>query len=118
MRAMAANEPNVHKWFVEYEKVLSDLRITSLVQVWSGDETGMQNIPKEEKVLCVKCKPAYQTVGVDKGETSMVITFVNCVGNFVPAMVLHKGQHVQVTWTQDVPVGQCVTATSKRYFLM
>ena len=92
MRAMAANEPNVHKWFVEYEKVLSDLRITSPVQIWSSDETGMQNIPKEEKVLHVKCKPAYQTVGADQGETSIVLSFVNGVGNFVPAIVLHKGQ--------------------------
>ena len=46
---MAANEPYVHKWFVEYEKVLHDFKITSLVQIWSADETGIQNILKEEK---------------------------------------------------------------------
>ena len=56
-RAMAANETNIHKWFVEYEKVLHDLNITSLVQIWSGDETGVQNIPKEEMVLCEKHQP-------------------------------------------------------------
>ena len=91
VRAMAANEPNVCKWFVEYEKVLYDFQITSLVQIWSGDETGVQNVPKEEKVLCQKCKPAYQTVGADQGETSMVLTFVNGVANIIPAMLLHKG---------------------------
>ena len=48
VRAMAANETNVCKWFVEYEKVLHDLNITSLVQIWSGDETCVQNIPKKE----------------------------------------------------------------------
>ena len=26
-RAMAANEPNICKWFVEYEKVLHDFKI-------------------------------------------------------------------------------------------
>ena len=33
-RAMAANEPNIHKWFVEYKKVLHDLNIMSPVQIW------------------------------------------------------------------------------------
>ena len=61
-RDTAANEPNVSKQFVEYTKVLHDLKITSLVQIWSSDETGVQNIPKEEKVLCEKCKPAYQVI--------------------------------------------------------
>ena len=73
VRAMAANKPNVHKWFVEYEKVLSDLRITSPVQIWSSDETGMQNIPKEEKVICVKHKPATKLLVWTKGNIYGVI---------------------------------------------
>ena len=28
VRAMAANEPNIHNYFVEYEKVLHNLKIT------------------------------------------------------------------------------------------
>ena len=32
VRVMAANEPNICKWFVEYKKVLHDLNITSPVQ--------------------------------------------------------------------------------------
>ena len=51
VRAMAANEPNIHKWFVEYTKDLHDLKITALVQILSSDEIGIQNITKEEKVL-------------------------------------------------------------------
>ena len=112
---MAANEPNISKWFVEYTKVLHDVKITSLVQIWSSDETGIQNVPKEEKVLCEKHKPAYQTIAADQGETSVVLTFVNGIGDVIPAMVLHKGQQVQVTWTWDVPVGVRVAATSKGY---
>ena len=65
---MAANEPNVQKWFVEYKQVLNDLGINSPEQIWSGDETGVQNIPKEEKVIVVKRKPAYQTVDADQGD--------------------------------------------------
>ena len=74
---MAANEPNVRKWFLEYKKVLNDLNINSPEQIWSGDETGVQNVPKEEVVLCVKGKKAYQTVAAEQGETSTILTFVN-----------------------------------------
>ena len=48
---MAANEPNVHKWFDKYQEVLKDLGINSPEQIWSGDETGVQNVPKEQSVL-------------------------------------------------------------------
>ena len=36
---IAANETNIHKCFVEYEKVLHDFKITSPVQIWSSDDT-------------------------------------------------------------------------------
>ena len=112
---MAANEQNVRKWFLEYKKVLNDLIINSPEQIWSGDETGVQNVPKEEVVLCVKGKKAYQTVAAEQGETSTILTFVNGVGNVVPPMVIHKGEHVQTQWTRDVPVGAHIAATSKGY---
>ena len=45
-RAQCANEPNIKKWFGEYREVLEDLGITSPNQIWSGDETGVQNVTK------------------------------------------------------------------------
>ena len=112
---MAANEPNVRKWFLEYKKVLNDLKINSPEQIWSGDETGVQNVPKEEVVLCVKGKKAYQTVAAEQGETSTILTFINGVAHVVPPMLTHKGEHVQTQWTQDAPVGAHIAATSKGY---
>ena len=112
---MAANEPNVRKWFLEYKKVLNDLKINSPEQIWSGDEMGVQNVPKEEVVLCVKDKKAYQTVAAEQGEMSTILTFVNGVGDVVPPMVIHKGERVQTQWTQDAPVGARIAATSKGY---
>ena len=114
-RAMAANELNVRKWFMEYKKVLNDLNINSPEQIWSGDETGVQNVPKEEVVLCVKGKKAYQIVAAEQGETSTILTFINGVGNVVPPMVIYKGECVQTQWTRDVPVGVHIAATSKGY---
>ena len=36
---MAANEPNIKKWFKEYAEVLEKLHIESPEYIWSGDET-------------------------------------------------------------------------------
>ena len=112
---MAANEPNVRKWFTEYEQLLHDLHINSPEQIWSGDETGVQNVPKEEIVVCIKGKLSYQTVATDQGETSTILTFVSGVSRVLPPMVIHKGEQIQEPWTQDAPVGVHVTATSKGY---
>ena len=80
------------RWFAEYKQVLCDLHINSPEQIWYGDETGVQNMPKEEIVLCIKGKPSYQTVATDQGETSTIITFVSGVDRVIPPMVIHKGE--------------------------
>lgn len=114
-RAMAANEANIRKWFTEYEAVLQRLGITSPMQIWSGDETGVQSIPKEHKVLGLAGTTAYTTVGAEKGETSTILSFVNGIGDVCPPMVLHKGQRVQEAWLQNKPPQVSVSATSKGY---
>ena len=58
-RAMAANEPNIHNWFKEYQQVIKTSDIVSPKQIWSGDKTGVQNIPKEDKFLGEVKKPLY-----------------------------------------------------------
>ena len=88
---MAANEPNVRKWFAEYEQVLCDLHINSQEQICSGDETSVQNVQKEEIVVCIKGKLSYQTVATDQGETSTILTFICGVGRMIPSMVIYKG---------------------------
>ena len=75
---------------------------------------GIQNVSKEV-VVCVKGKKVYQTVPVDQGETSTVLTFVSGVGSVMPPMVIHKGTHVQTQWTQDTPVGVRIATTSNGY---
>ena len=47
--AMSGNEPDIAKWFHECKQVLHDLGINSPEQIWSGDESGVQNIPKVKK---------------------------------------------------------------------
>ena len=57
----------------------------------------------------------YQTVPLDQGETSTVLTFISGAASVIPPMVIHQGMHVQTQWTLDALVGVCITTTSKGY---
>ena len=78
--AMAANEVNIQIWFKENMQVVKKLGIVSPKQTWSGDNTGPQNVPKEEQFLCDVKKPLVSQVPANQGETRAVLTFVNVVG--------------------------------------
>ena len=47
---MAANPTNIQQWFAKYLAVLEQFNIQSLEQIWSGDNTGIQNVPAFSKV--------------------------------------------------------------------
>ena len=77
-RAMGAN-----KTVIKLLKEIKDkFDILSPCQIWSGDETGVQNVPKEVKVLGCKKIRTFQQVSVEQGEMSMVLTFVNAAGQW------------------------------------
>ena len=99
---MGANPTVISNWFSLLEEITTKFRILSPCQIWSGDETGIQNVPKEVKVLGVKKIRTFQQVSGEQGETSTVLTFVNAAGQSVPPMIIHKGQRVQDTWRLTV----------------
>ena len=114
-RAMAANEPNIRHWFVEYNQVLKDLNIQSPEYIWSGDETGIQTVPKEERYLGEVNEPLYSQVAVEQGDTSTILSFVNAIGCVCPPTIIHKGQRVQRNWVDGMPANMKLAATSKGY---
>ena len=52
--ATGAKPTVISNWFSLLEEIKTKFRILSPCQIWSGDETGIQNVPKEVKVLGVK----------------------------------------------------------------
>ena len=91
------------------------MRITSPEQIWSGDETGVQNVLKEDKFLGEVKKPLHNQVPANQGETSTVLMFVNTLGRVCPPMVIHKGQIVQRDWATNMPISCMLAATNKGY---
>ena len=60
--AMGANPTVISNWFSLLEEIKTKFRILSPCQIWSGDETGIQNVAKEVKVLGVKKIQTFQQV--------------------------------------------------------
>ena len=112
---MVANKPNICKWLAEYAQVLADLKIESPDYIWSGDKTGVQTVPWEEKYLREVNEPLYSQVAADQGETSTVLSFVNVVRCVCPLMVIHRGQYMQANWSERMPSFIKLAATSKCY---
>ena len=75
--AMGANETLISNWF---NLLQNKFGILSPCQIRSGDETGIQNVPKEVKVLGCKKIRTFQQVSKEQGETSTLFTFVNATG--------------------------------------
>ena len=66
-RAMGANETVILNWFKLLKELKDKFHIVSPYQVWSGDETGVQNVPKEVKVLGCKNIRTFQQVSGERG---------------------------------------------------
>ena len=113
--AMGANETVISNWFKLLKEIKDKFDILSLCQIWSRDEMGIQNVPKEVKVLGCKKIRTFQQVSGEQGETSTVLTFVNAAGQSVPPLIIHKGQRVQETWQLKAPGNMKITATERGY---
>ena len=113
-RAMAANPSNIKKWFEEYIAVLAHFGIQSPDQIWSGDETGVQNVPAVSKVVGHRKTTAHRQVSREQGETSSVLTFVSASGKVCPPLIIHKGTYVSKDWLKNQQ-GARVAATTNGY---
>ena len=112
---MGANETMISNWFHLLQDIKNKFDILSLCQIWSRDETGIQNVPQEVKVLGCKKIRTFQQVSGEQGETSTVLTFVNAAGQSVPPLIIHKGQHVQDTWQLKAPGNMKLAAIERGY---
>ena len=56
---MCANKPTIDKFFNLYKDLRKQLNIKNLMHIWNTDENGVQDIPKEEKVIDVMGEKAH-----------------------------------------------------------
>ena len=114
---MGTNPTVIGNWFQLLKKIQDTAGIISPDQIWSGDETWVQNVPKEVKVLGVKHIRMFQQVSLEQGETSTILSFVSTGGKVCPLLVIHKGQRAQETWRMKAPGDILLSATTKGYIM-
>ena len=112
---MGANKTFISNLFKLLKEIKDKFDNLSPCQIWSGDEMGIQNVPKEVKVLGCKKIRTFQQVSGEQGEMSTVLTFVNTAGQSVPPFIIHKGQCIQETWQLKAPENMKITATERGY---
>ena len=111
---MGDNPTIISHWFSLLQDIKKKCDILSPCQIWSGDETRIQNVPKEVKVLGAKKILHFNKSVGGQGETSRILTFINTTSQAVPPLVCHKGQCVQDTWHQKAPGQMKVLSNRKR----
>ena len=52
-RAMCANPITIGAFFTQYHQICEDLDIISPMYIWNCDESGVQDVPKEDEVIDV-----------------------------------------------------------------
>ena len=83
--------------------------------IWNCDESGVQDVPKEEEVVGVVHEKANSQEPSEHGETSTVLTFANVCGQVMPSIVIYKGKQVSKTWTIGTSRDVIVCTSVKGY---
>ena len=71
---MCTNPNTVASFFDQYKKVCDQYNIESPLYIWNWDESGVQDVPKEE-VVGVVGEKANSQVPTEHSEISTVLTF-------------------------------------------
>jgi hypothetical protein len=96
-RAMASGAKTVDTFFEKYKKLREENNINSR-NIWNIDETGMDTIPVNPKVIGVKGQQAQMIVSGERGTRTSVATFISSGGESFNPMVIHQGINVQPAW--------------------
>ena len=105
----------VQNFFTQYQEVCTEHNIDLPLYIWNCDESGVQDIPKEDEVIGVKEKKANRQGPSKRGETSTILTFANAYGQVMPPLVINKGCHVNDTWEYGCPPDIMLHASTKGY---
>ena len=113
---MALNRQHVDDWYDKYLAIVTHLGIKNVPShLWNLDETGCQNIHKQNEVVGIVGQPTYSVTALEKGETSTALIAVNAVGQSPPPMIIHKGKQVGKQWKNGARHDTLVKASENGY---
>lgn len=115
-RAEAFNEQRVNTFFEDVRKVIEDLQIEGYPQLhYNCDETGLSSVPNSSKRVIAKkgAKIVQKIQSAERGTLTTLLPCVNAVGNFIPPLIIFKGQHVPNK--EDYPNGTKLFGSKSGY---
>ena len=115
-RASCANAFHVAKFFRLYKQLLEEFELNyKPYNIWNIDETGIPDIPKEQKVIRVKGEQCSQTVSGEKPVNTTLLTFVSAGGMAMPPMIIFKGSKVETEARDAAPSGWMIRHSKTGY---
>ena len=83
------------------------------MHIWNTDESGVQDVLKEEQVIGVMGEKAHTMSPKEQGKTTTVLMFANACGQVFPPFVIFKGARVSDAWQTNAPPNVTVRAFPK-----
>lgn len=114
-RAKAVTKEAIDNWFLEYNSVLNEKKISDPRYIWNVDETGVTNMPKPSTFIGRKGSDLKQIVADERPQISTIIAAVNAAGERMDPLIIHRGRRVPETWIRRAPKNVIVKASIKGY---
>ena len=112
---MCANKPTIDKFFNMYKDPLKQFNIKNPMHIWNTDESGIQDILKEEKAIGVVGEKVHMMSPKEQGETTTILMFANAHGQVFPLLVIFKGTKVSDAWQTNALPSVTVRASPKEW---
>ena len=115
-RAECANAYQVAKFFQLYQSLLLQCELNyKPFNIWNINETGLPDIPREQKVVGVMGEATSQTVAKEKPVNTMLLMYISAGSLAVPPMVIFKGSKVDPDSREAAPSGYVIRASKTGY---
>jgi len=118
-RAKGLNKAEVAKFFDLLITVLTDNDLLDKPdRIFNMDKSGVQLNNKPGKVLAKKGARAVKSLTFgEKGETIIVVTCCNAIGNFLPPVLIIKGVNKKPEFEEGLPPGSKVYMQKKSAYI-
>ncbi|XP_047129751.1 uncharacterized protein LOC124809722 isoform X1 [Hydra vulgaris] len=109
-RVFGLNKAAVQRYFDNLEKLINENQFEAN-RIYNCDESGLTCVHKPLKVIAHKGQRVVSSVtSGERGQTTTVILAFNCVGHYIPPMIVFKKKRILDSLIDDAPpgtVGRC-----------
>ncbi|XP_012555352.1 uncharacterized protein LOC105843920 [Hydra vulgaris] len=104
-RVFGSNKAAVQRYFDNLEKLINENQFEAN-RIYNCDESGLTCVHKPLKVIAHKSQRVVSSVtSGERGQTTTIILAFNCVGHYIPPMIILKRKRMLDLLIDDAPPG-------------